>query len=186
MVYFISDTHFGHKGSLRWNDGQVRPGFQDLKEMEELMITNWNNTVSENDTVFFLGDFAYKCSKSRAKVIFRKLNGVKHLIEGNHDLKIASKLEHCWETISQIAQFDFITPEKGLKQEIIMCHYPMVTWRHKHQGAWHLHGHVHGSMQNANMGTRRYDCSVEVNDYRPISLEQLTIKIKEQYETVLL
>lgn len=179
MIYFISDTHFGHAGSLKWNNSKVRPEFSSVEEMNELMIKNWNNIVKENDTVYFLGDFAYKCSKQFIETIFWNLNGEKHLVKGNHDFGLAAKEDFLpWITISDIKQIDFIN-DKGCKQEIIMCHYPMLSWIHKEQGSWHLHGHVHGSLQEFNKGTKRYDCSVEVNNYTPISLEQLIEKMKD-------
>lgn len=179
MTFFISDTHFNHAGSLKWNDGLVRPEFSTVEEMNLAMINNWNKVVSANDEVFFIGDFAYKCSKTSAEAIFWQLNGKKHLIRGNHDHKLANNFINCWESISDIKQFDFIN-DNGCKQEVIMCHYPMISWRHSSQGSWHLHGHVHGSMQEINKNTHRYDCSVEVNNYTPISLEQIKMKLNEK------
>jgi calcineurin-like phosphoesterase family protein len=172
MEYFISDTHWGHQGALKWDNGSVRPEFQSVHQMNRQMINNWNSVVKEEDTTYFIGDFAYKCSKLFAESIFWQLNGHKHLIKGNHDYKIASTFVNCWESISDIKQVDFID-DKGYVQEIVLCHYPMISWRHKEKGAWHLHGHTHGSMQDKNIGTKRFDCSVEVNNYTPISLDQL-------------
>jgi calcineurin-like phosphoesterase family protein len=173
MQYFISDCHFGHKGSLLWNNGTVRSGFKNIKELENLMISNWNSVVSSNDEVYFLGDFAYKCSKNYAETMFWQLNGIKHLIEGNHDYNIASRFVNCWESISQIKQIDFIN-DNGIKQEIILCHYPLLTWKNKEHGSWHLHGHTHGSIQSLNEYILRHDCSVEVNGYIPKSLVQIS------------
>lgn len=172
MEYFISDTHFGHKGALLWNNGKVRPQFKDITEMNETIINNWNSVVNPDDTVYFLGDFAYKVSKIYAEQIFWRLNGHIHLIIGNHDYKIASKLENCFESISQIKEITFKN-DKGCDQEIIMCHYPMMSWRHKEKGSWHLHGHTHGSINHLNENIKRLDVSVENWDYTPISLEKL-------------
>ena len=147
MIYFISDTHFFHKGALLWNNGEVRPMFRDVNIMNDIMFENWNNIVSEGDIVYFLGDFAYKCNKNKAEALFWGLMGNKHLIRGNHDYKIADKFINCWASVSDIKQVDYINQTNGIKTEIICCHYPMVSWRHKEQGAIHLHGHVHGSIQ---------------------------------------
>jgi len=173
MIYFISDTHFFHKGSLLWNNGSVRPQFSSVQEMNELMIKNWNDTVGENDIVYFLGDFAYKCRTRAAEAIFWSLNGVKHLIKGNHDYKIATKFKDCWASITDINQVDYIDIKTGYKAEIILCHYPMLSWRHSSHGSIHLHGHVHGGLQDANKGTKRMDVSVECINYTPISIEQV-------------
>ena len=167
MKYFISDTHFNHKGALSWNGGTVRPMFSNVNEMNDYMISKWNSVVGDNDEVYFLGDFAYKCSINKALSIFYQLNGIKHLIFGNHDNKIAFKF-NCWESVSQIKQIYIIKPN-GCKQYIILCHYPMLSWMHSHEGSWHLHGHTHGSIQNLNKGVKRLDVSVEIHDYTPLS-----------------
>ena len=172
MVFFISDTHFNHRGSLLWNDRTVRPNFESVKEMNDLMINNWNKVVKNEDTVYFLGDFAYKCPKYMAESTFWILNGKKHLIIGNHDYNLAAKFEKCWESMAHRMQYDF-TDDNGVKREIIMDHYPLLSWRHSNHGSWHLHGHTHGSIQHLSVGVNRYDCSVEVNNYSPISLDQV-------------
>jgi len=175
MIYFISDTHFNHKGTLKWADGKNR-NFPDIQTMNQTIINNWNSIVKIEDTVYFLGDFAFKTSKTYAETIFWELNGKKHLIKGNHDYNIASKFINCWESISDIKQVDFIN-DKGCIQEIILCHYPMLSWRHKNQGAWHLHGHTHGSLQELNKNTNRMDVSVEAINYTPISIEEVIKKL---------
>lgn len=53
--------------------------------MNEALITNWNNVVKPNDTVFHLGDFAFGGSYIWNNVLSR-LNGNIHLILGNHKI----------------------------------------------------------------------------------------------------
>ena len=44
-VFFIADTHFGHKEIINFEN---RP-FKNTEEMNEILIQNWNKTVSEKD-----------------------------------------------------------------------------------------------------------------------------------------
>ncbi len=55
MIWFTSDSHFGHKSVIRFCD---RP-FKDLRAMELEMITRWNRRVGINDTVIVVGDFCF-------------------------------------------------------------------------------------------------------------------------------
>ena len=48
--YVISDTHFGHNNVIKFDN---RP-FADINEMNEAMVTNWNNTVKSTDTIYHL------------------------------------------------------------------------------------------------------------------------------------
>lgn len=58
--------------------------------MNETIISNWNNTIGQDDIVFHLGDFCLGGSAEWTKMLDR-LNGRIHLIMGNHDLKIYAK-----------------------------------------------------------------------------------------------
>ena len=81
-VFFTSDTHFYHGNIIRFCN---RP-FKDVEVMNETIISNWNNTVGQDDTIFHLGDFCLGGSAEWTKILDR-LNGKIYLIMGNHDLK---------------------------------------------------------------------------------------------------
>ena len=49
------------------------------------MITKWNKTVRPEDTIFSLGDFAWKWDEFQKYA--DQLNGNKNFIMGNHDLE---------------------------------------------------------------------------------------------------
>ncbi len=54
MKFFvIADTHFGHTNIIKYCN---RP-FSCTEDMDEALIKNWNETVSNNDVVLHLGDF---------------------------------------------------------------------------------------------------------------------------------
>ena len=72
---FISDTHFGHDNIIKLADRQ----FSTVGEMDERLISNWNEVVGPNDTVFTLGDFSFR-SIQGAEFYRSRLNGEIHLI----------------------------------------------------------------------------------------------------------
>lgn len=98
MIYYIADMHFGHKNVLRFDN---RP-FADTELMDEVLIHNWNERVTDEDTVYVLGDAFWKNEESSVKII-QRLNGHKHLIRGNHD-RVHGRLRFHWESIEQYAE----------------------------------------------------------------------------------
>lgn len=98
MIYYIADMHFGHKNVLRFDK---RP-FADTDLMDEVLIHNWNEHVTDDDTVYVLGDAFWKNEENSVKII-QRLNGHKHLIRGNHD-RVHSRLRFHWESIEQYAE----------------------------------------------------------------------------------
>lgn len=135
MIYYIADTHFGHKNVLRHDQ---RP-FSDTGEMAEAIIRNWNRKVKHGDTVYMLGDAFWKSNADSAEIM-KRLNGHKHLILGNHD-KISGSLSAMWESVDNYAE---ITDGNTL---VILCHYPILFYRNQHHGAVMLYGHVHNSAE---------------------------------------
>ena len=130
-IFYIGHlTHFGHAGVMHHCD---RP-WNSVEEMDEALIRNWNSTVTKKDTIYILGDFAWKDHRKYVSA----LNGKKVLIKGNHDKMPQLSLE----------QFTEVTPRKELKIDgrlIVLDHYPMFSWRNSCHGSWHAHGHTHNS-----------------------------------------
>lgn len=82
MIYYIGDMHLGHKKVIEYDK---RP-FSSVDEMDNMLIMNWNNKVSDDDHVYIIGDFVYR-SGYEVSYYLKQLKGHKHLISGNHDLK---------------------------------------------------------------------------------------------------
>ena len=84
-LFFASDHHFFHENVAK------KRGFGSVEEMNETIIHSHNSSVSEDDTVFFVGDMALFSRKSRPaqRALFtetlKRLNGIKYFIRGNHD-----------------------------------------------------------------------------------------------------
>ena len=52
MEYFIADPHLSHSNIIKLCG---RP-FGSVEEMDEAIIYNWNREVSNNDSVYIVGD----------------------------------------------------------------------------------------------------------------------------------
>ena len=137
-LFFTADLHFGHENILGFCK-DTRCNCENIEEMNQLLINNWNQQVKDDDTVYILGDFSFLKTEMTIEII-KQLNGKKHLIKGNHDkwAKDESLIEKYFESISDYKEIYFN------KKLIVLFHYPIVEWRNMHYGSWHLFGHVHG------------------------------------------
>lgn len=177
-TFFTSDTHFGHANIIRFCS---RP-FQNVEEMNEVLIENWNKVVSKDDTVFHLGDFAFGGSSVWNSIIPR-LNGHINLIIGNHDRKNLRQ--------GYMSYFDMVVPQLQIEIEdtsIYLNHYPFLCYGGSYRGVWQLFGHVHSGPGADGLDISRlrvllptqYDVGVDNNNFTPISYREVKNKIEAQ------
>jgi calcineurin-like phosphoesterase family protein len=163
-TWFTSDLHFNHKNIIRFSN---RP-FANVDEMNEAMISNWNELVDPQDDIYMLGDFAFVNKKSQVENLFRRLNGHIHWIFGNHDKSFRNSEGCAWSG-------DYKEIKVGT-QKFVLSHYPMVSWNGQYRGTIMLHGHCHGNLKHD--GTKlRLDVGVDCWDWKPVSVEQILSEI---------
>jgi len=146
--FLIGCTHFGHKNIIRLAD---RP-FNSVEEMDEALIRTWNKTVKPFDTVYHLGDFAFRGAP--AEEYLKRLNGNVVTLQGNHDSKGWGK---------------DIIDLKINKTKVVLCHYPIEEWDGWWRGSVHFHCHTHKrEFKSAN---NRGNVGVDAIGLAPIRLE---------------
>lgn len=164
-IWFTGDQHFFHKNIIRFCN---RP-FKNVNDMNETIINNWNNVVGKNDIVYNLGDISIGRQKEVVSIL-EQLNGRKVLIVGNHD-----------EKVNRIAdKFEGVYYYLELKEyNIVLSHYPFLTWNRIYHNSIHLHGHSHGTLKDVYnekgeiITNKRFDVGVDCNNFTPFSLEQV-------------
>lgn len=165
-LWFTSDTHYFHHNIIRYSN---RP-FTDVREMNAAMIAVWQSVVKPEDHVFHLGDFAMAGPKSTLEIL-QQLPGHKHLVFGNHDVKMrgAKDILQYFETVHDTVQIKVADPtidtRNGGYQLITLCHFAYRTWNKAHYGAWNLHGHNHGNLPPAG---KQLDVGVDSVGFAPI------------------
>lgn len=174
MIFFTSDTHFNHKAIISYCS---RP-FESVEEMNDRLIDNWNHVVKPNDTVYHLGDFSLYCD--HVEELRKKLNGKINLIKGNHDRDKIGKY------------FDWFGSQLRInykKQDILLNHYPFLTYAGCYTKTWNLFGHVHtlktpsDNPDNNRMNyllPMQYDVGVDNNNYTPVSFDEVYEIINKQ------
>jgi calcineurin-like phosphoesterase family protein len=94
MIWVTGDTHFYHANIIRYT---CRP-FSDVSQMVEALGANWNGAVTQDDTVYVLGDFAMdRGYEHEVQHTFETLHGHKRLLGGNHDRRFVLDLP--WEAV---------------------------------------------------------------------------------------
>jgi calcineurin-like phosphoesterase family protein len=157
-VYFISDLHFFHNNIIKYEN---RP-FCSVEEMNREIIKRWNNTVSKSDRVFVLGDISFS-SFAETEQVVRSLNGIKHLIMGNHD---RGRSVAWWLNIG----FDKVSEYPIIYRDfLILSHEPM----HMNESMPYvnLHGHIHSQLLE---GRKHINMCVEHWDYTPVHIDTIT------------
>lgn len=167
MIYFTSDTHFGHENIIRFCG---RP-FETAEEMDEKLIENWNSRVRCNDTVFILGDMFFR--SKNVEDVLKRLKGKKRLIVGNHD--------DSWMTKTDVSKY-FASIDKFLEtsdgqHSLTLCHYPLLTYRHPSR-AYMIHGHIHNDTTQdfwplIAANERILNAGADVNGYIPVTFDEL-------------
>lgn len=178
MIYFTSDTHFGHANIIKY----CKRPFSSVEEMDNTLIANWNSVVQPDDEVYHLGDFTFYKDAQKIHNILKRLQGSKFFIWGNHDKqfdKYPALLEHfVWD----MDYYELKTPGNP---PVVLLHYPILVWNGAHHGAIHLHGHDHGGVDYLDRVTTRMDVGVDAegNNYLPVSLDEVVRRMKtRKYE----
>lgn len=180
-IFFTSDTHFGHINILNF----CKRPFSSVEEMDEAIITNWNNKVGKDDLVFHLGDFAFATNK-RWQDLICKLNGKIILVLGNHDIVR-------WPGDYTMNLFERVENQIMLKidnkYKVYLNHFPFLcydgVYRNPQDCTIQLHGHVHERIGDTGKDKDRlkyrfpyqYDVGVDNNNFTPISWEEILIKL---------
>lgn len=159
-VFFIGDTHFGHKAIV--TKYKTRPGFETIEEHDEFLVKAWNETVKKKDIVYHLGDIAFGDNIE----ILDRLNGRKRLILGNHDeLHISEYIKYFEEVHGVIKKYG-----------MWISHMPIHPQEFFGKKA-NLHGHIHDPSKS--IKDPRYIClSVEnLEGYKPITLDAIKERV---------
>ena len=168
-TYFWSDVHFFDKYAIKHHK---RP-YGTIEEMNQAIISIWNQYIKYGDVVYFLGDFGVG-APSNLESIVKVLNGKKHFIFGNKDWDILPEILSKNSSYSESFQMykEIFVDQK----RICMFHFPMKEWNKRHRKSWHLHGHTHGQLEPEG-------CSLDVGfDSRFISYEYKPIHLDEVIE----
>ena len=174
---FYSDPHFDHSNIIEYCN---RP-FENVLEMNECFVQNYNRLIGQDDCVLWLGDAFFKGRPDKYKTFLGKMNGRKLLISGNHDQS---------DGVMAFIGFELVMREAVMNIGGVTCrasHYSYDSSRspdkykvrrpQKNPGEILLHGHSHSKdkitgKQSINVGVDAWDfCPAMYDDVSKLVLE---------------
>jgi len=166
-IWLISDTHFNHAKILNFKDYAGLPprSFDNVDQMNQVMLDNWADTVKPADTVIHCGDVLFGENKvDWLEANFAKLPGKKRLVLGNHD------------NVKFLAPF-FKDIQLWIELPGVICtHTPLHESTLGERHRWgdgpllNAHGHIHSNPSPD--GPYKCVCVEQIN-YKPINLDEL-------------
>lgn len=163
-IWFVSDTHFNHANICKFeHKGQPLRPWDDVEEMNAVMVERWNDRVQPHDKINHLGDVVMK--KADLHRFMPLLNGKKRLVRGNHDICSTEEYMLYFEQIHGVR----VLRAKNLGN-IIFSHYPVHPDSLEFGVKWNVHGHMHGPCVD---DPRYLNISCEHTDYAPIHFDEI-------------
>lgn len=148
--------------------------------MNSTLIRNWNSVVSEEDTVWFLGDFSFT-NIEKSQEFFNQLAGKKNAVYGNHDGSHKRLLDIGFDSVCDFLHFG---------DSVYLCHFYSGIFCKPHiktflskipKSEILLHGHAHNPPQRkiTKSDIWTYDVGVDANNFTPVNLETIIQEIKD-------
>lgn len=146
------------------------------------MIRRWNETVTQQDTVYHLGDFDFYRDLNKTQQVVSRLNGKIKLIMGNHDHfhkpSVAKKMIDIFDGVHQWQKIQV------KDQTYVLSHFPLerssfdyVSDPSVGKPNINVHGHIH---QRLIKEPGYLNVGVEVTEYRPVDVNDL-LKLYEKH-----
>lgn len=127
-----------HLGDVRLTTGLRKYG--SVEEHDKKLITNWNSVVSNDDTVYIVGDVSMEDPSQYGKL--RMLKGKKIVVMGNHDLPEHSK--HLLEYVDGLCGMHYLELDGLTKNQykVWVSHAPLHPMELSFVD-FNIHAHIH-------------------------------------------
>ena len=174
MIYFSSDLHLNHSKPFIY---EAR-GFEDIHEMNNTIIKNFNSIVTYEDDLYLLGDL------EDGLKLFKQLPGKIHLIWGNHctdNRKMA--MSQCHNVVEVVG---FAGMLHYNKYHFYLSHFPTITTNFDDyqkplkQRTFCLAGHTHSTEKFEPCGS--YNVAVDAHNCFPVSIEEIIEDFKDKFK----
>lgn len=163
-TYITSNMQLGRPSAI----GKWKRPFKNVDEMTETLIKNWNDTVTDRDVVYHLGNFAWDPKTAYDSVMALKGREI-YFIQAETD----APLIELWEKDMLPKKVKIIDDicfdsEKGR----VYSYWPLKEWKNKSKGVYNIIGFPNRKYKT-NPKNKVINCSVEQCNYKPQDLESI-------------
>jgi calcineurin-like phosphoesterase family protein len=159
MRYFSSDFHFGDERLNLFGRDLIAKNSEDI---DNLIITNYNNIITDDDTVYFNGDVAVTLDGLKKVSL---LKGYKILIKGNYDQQFTQ--EQLSEYFHEIYENKIIDING---EPVFINHYPTNCLEELFNITAHVHGVWKVQRNMVNVG-------VDAWHFQPVSEDMIIFQM---------
>ena len=155
-------------------------GFDNVWDMDNAIIENWNKIVDIDDDIYVLGDLMLNDNDEGVRLI-KSLKGHIHIICGNHDSEARRALyADCYNVVE-------VTDAKRLKYDgyhFFLSHYPCLCANYddgrplkKQCVSICGHSHYRNPFRDMDKGLI-YHCELDCNSIQPILIDKIIENLK--------
>ena len=172
-IWFTSDWHFSHQKAFIYEPR----GYNSPEEMNRDLVARYNRFIKPDDEVYCLGDC---CLGGANKLednyhLMRQLNGLIHIIRGNHDSDKKLDMYARLPNVVEICEGKFLKIDK---YNFYLCHFATGTTNfdiHKPltQRTLGLCGHSHTDNKFLNMDNGCYHIEVDAHHNFPVYIDEV-------------
>lgn len=176
-IYLTSDWHINHDKEFIYE----KRGFSNVNEMNDKIIENYNSIITNQDTVYMLGDLCLgTLDKLKESNYLENLNGNIKFIIGNHD---SDEKINYYKQIKNIEIIGYATYLKYKKYRFYLSHYPTITSyaddKKLKSKVLNLYGHTHQTEKFYNNNYTMFHVGVDSNNLFPINIDDIIEEIKD-------
>lgn len=161
-IWFTSDTYFFNSDIL---EILYRP-FDDIIDMNEYIVEQWNKIIKPRDIVYHLGNFGVGSKKDLSSIL-KRLNGRINLLVGSEDNN-----DNILSFRNKLASVNYRLDFRIDSWLISLNHYPQRFWFRQHEGSVHLHGYTCGAVPS-DPYSLSFDVGMDTNHFNPYNWEEI-------------
>lgn len=174
-TFYIGCLHLSHRSMA------VYRGFKDEWEHDDYLIKQWNSVVtSAKDIVYILGDISMEKAEPYYKLDL--LNGIKHVVLGNHDRRQDVK-----KLLGYVDSVGGAVDHKGFLLTHVPIHPNEVQF---YRGNIHAHIHHENKLEEVTVSSsykdvgrlpsktlhKYFNVDAKLLDFKPVQLEHFILK----------